>query len=119
MLEISIGTSSALWWCFSWRYPYNPKEIPTYIDYHGKKLGGFYLRTAQALHPYEQSQRYAGPAMVIAGIKDEIVDPMYAKKYNTIYANSSLKLIKDGNHSFTDPYQQVVTKTTVDFLGKN
>ena len=98
---------------------YDPKHIPTYVDYHGKRLDGFYLCIAQALHIYEQAGRYAGPVMVIAGTKDEIVDPMYAKKYNTIYANSSLKLIKDGNHSFTGPYQQVAAKTAVDFLTKN
>ena len=98
---------------------YDPKHIPAYVDYHGKRLGGFYLRTAQALHIYEQAGRYAGPVMVIAGTKDEIVDPMYAKKYNTIYANSSLKLIEGGDHSFTGPYQQTAAKTAVNFLSKN
>ena len=98
---------------------YDPKHIPTYVDYHGKRLGGFYLRTAQALHIYEQSQRYAGPVVVIAGTKDEIVDPMYAKKYNTIYANSHLKMIKDADHSFTGPYKKIAAQIASDFLSKN
>ncbi|QNQ80460.1 alpha/beta hydrolase [Lactobacillus sp. PV034] len=97
---------------------YDPKHIPTYVDYHGKKLGGFYLRTAQALHIYEQAQRYAGPVIVIAGTNDKTVDPMYAKKYNTIYANSRLELINGGDHRFNPPYQEVGAKIATDFLSK-
>lgn len=97
---------------------YDPKHIPTYIDYHGKRLGGFYLRTAQALHIYEQAQRYAGPVMVIAGTDDQVVDPMYAKKYNTLYANSRLELIKGGDHSFNPPYQKIGAKIASEFLSK-
>lgn len=95
---------------------YDPKHIPTAVPFRDKKLGGFYLRIAQALPIYQLSQRYAGPAVVIAGTNDQVVNPMYAKKYNTLYADSKLELIKDADHSFTGPYKDIAAKFASEFL---
>lgn len=58
---------------------YNPDRIPATVPFGDKKLGGFYLRTAQVLPIYEVSERFTGPVSVIVGTNDQVVDPKYAK----------------------------------------
>lgn len=95
---------------------YDPKHIPLTVPFRDKKLGGFYLRIAQALPIYQLSQRYAGSVMVIAGTNDQVVNPMYAKKYNTLYADSKLEMIDGADHSFTGKYKDIAAKFASDFL---
>lgn len=97
---------------------YDPKHIPAVVPFRDKELGGFYLRVAQALPIYQVSGRYAGPVRVIAGTHDEIVNPMYAKKYHTIYANSDLQMIPNADHSFTGQYKAPAARLASDFLEK-
>lgn len=99
---------------------YNPDHIPDLVplvgDKSGKKLGGFYLRTAQILPIYQVAQRFRGPVCIIAGSNDQVVDPKYAKKYNQIYAKSELKLLPEADHSFTGQYKLQAAKIVSDFL---
>lgn len=95
---------------------YNPDHIPMTVPFHGKKLGGFYLRTAQVLPIYEVSSKFTGPVSIIAGTDDQIVDPKYAKKYDEVYNNSQLHMIKDADHKFSGKYQDIAANLASDFL---
>lgn len=95
---------------------YNPEHIPAVVPLGDKKLGGFYLRTAQVLPIYEVSAKYTGPVSVIAGTNDQVVDPKYAKKYDEVYANSELHMIPDADHSFTGPYKDQAANLAAEFL---
>lgn len=95
---------------------YNPDHIPTTVPFKNKKLGGFYLRTAQVLPIYEISQRYSGPASIIVGSNDQVVDPKYAKKYDEVYENSELHVIDGGDHSFTNEFKDQAAKLAADFV---
>ncbi|AEG41074.1 alpha/beta hydrolase [Lactobacillus kefiranofaciens] len=95
---------------------YNPDHIPAAVPFRNKKLGGFYLRTAQVLPIYEISQRFTGPVSVIAGTNDQTVDPKYAKKYDEVYENSELHLLDGGDHRFTGKYQAMGADLTAQFL---
>lgn len=95
---------------------YNPDRIPANVPFGNKKLGGFYLRTAQVLPIYEIAQRYTGPASIIVGSKDEVVDPKYSKKYDEVYANSELHLIENADHSFTNEYKDQAAQLAADFV---
>lgn len=81
-----------------------------------KKLGGFYLRTAQVLPIYEVSERFTGPVSVIVGTNDQVVDPKYAKKYDEVYANSEMHTIENADHSFTGQYKDEAADLTAQFL---
>ncbi|WP_297951025.1 alpha/beta fold hydrolase [uncultured Lactobacillus sp.] len=99
---------------------YDPNHIPPVVPLVGKKLGmklgGFYLRTAQVLPIYEVAQRFTGPASVIYGTNDEVVDPKYAKKYHEVYENSELHAIENADHSFTGQYQTPAADLAAEFL---
>lgn len=95
---------------------YNPNHIPANVPFGDKKLGGFYLRTAQVLPIYEIAQRYTGPASVIVGSNDEVVDPKYSKKYDEVYANSELHIINGADHSFTGEYKDQAAQLAADFV---
>ncbi len=99
---------------------YNPDHVPDLVplvgNKMGKKLGGFYIRTAQVLPIYEVSQRYSGPVSIIVGSKDKVVDPKYSKKYDEVYSNSQLHVIENGDHSFTGEYLFKAAKLASDFV---
>ena len=95
---------------------YDPNHIPTVIPVNGKKIGGFYIRTAQVLPIYEISRRFNKEVLIITGSNDKVVDPKYSKKYDEIYDNSKLHIIKDADHSFTGKYKNIAAKTVSDFL---
>lgn len=99
---------------------YNPDHVPDLIplvgNKMGKKLGGFYIRTAQVLPIYEISQRFHGPVSIIVGSNDEVVDPKYSKKYDQIYNNSKLNVIEQADHSFTGQYKDQAAKLASDFV---
>lgn len=95
---------------------YNPDRIPATVPFGDKKLGGFYLRTAQFLPIYEVSERFTGPVSVIVGTNDQVVDPKYAKKYDEVYANSEMHTIENADHSFTGQYKDEAADLTAQFL---
>ena len=95
---------------------YDPNHIPNTVPFHDKKLGGFYLRTAQVLPIYEISKRFTNPVSIIVGSNDEIVNPKYSKKYHQVYQNSELNLIDGADHSFTHEYQAKAARLAADFV---
>lgn len=99
---------------------YDPHHIPNTVPLVGNKIGmkvgGFYLRTAQVLPIYEVSSRFTGPVSIIDGTNDQVVDPKYSKKYNEVYQNSELHMIKDADHRFSGEYKDIAAKLASDFL---
>lgn len=95
---------------------YDPNHIPATVPFGDKKLGGFYLRTAQILPIYEVSQRYNGPVSIIVGSNDEVVDPKYSKKYDEVYSNSELHIIEGSDHSFTGEFKEQAAQLASDFV---
>lgn len=99
---------------------YDPNHIPPLVPLVGQKLGmkvgGFYLRTAQILPIYEVSARFTRPVSIIAGTNDQVVDPKYAKKYDEIYQNSKLQLIKEADHRFSGDFKNKAANLTAEFL---
>lgn len=95
---------------------FNPHRIPDMLLLHGQELGGFYLRSARHLPIYETAADFTGPVNIIQGTNDQVVPQKYAEKYEQIYANSKLHLIKNADHRFSDAYQDQAVKLTSDFL---
>lgn len=95
---------------------YDPHHIPDQIRLGKYTVGGLYLRTAQVLPIYEVSQQFTGPVCLVAGTNDQVVDPAASKKYNEIYKNSNLHLLKDADHGFTGQYQEQALTFMSNFL---
>ncbi|MCT3385346.1 alpha/beta hydrolase [Lactobacillus johnsonii] len=95
---------------------YNPDHIPDRLPFKDLTLGGFYLRIAQQLPIYEVSAQFTKPVCLIHGTDDTVVSPNASKKYDQIYQNSTLHLIKGADHCFSDNYQKNAVNLTADFL---
>ena len=99
---------------------YDPNHVPDVIPLVGNKtglkIGGFYIRTAQVLPIYEVAERYTGPASIIVGSDDQVVDPKYSKKYDAVYQNSELHIIDGADHRFSDQYKDQAAKLASDFV---
>lgn len=98
---------------------YNPDHIPDRLPFKDLTLGGFYLRIAQQLPIYEVSAQFTKPVCLIHGTDDTVVSPNASKKYDQIYQNSTLHLIKGADHCFSDSYQKNAVNLTTDFLQNN
>lgn len=95
---------------------YDPHHIPDQIRLYGFKIGGFYLRTAQVLPIYEVSQRYTGPVAIITGTADQVVDPVFSKKYDEVYDDAQLHLIDGADHSLSGEARDTAVGLAADFL---
>lgn len=80
---------------------YDPQNIPDKLPIKkGLTLGGFYLRTAQMLPIYEIAKKYQGPVCLLHGLEDRVVNNIASKRYDAIYNNDQLHLLKDADHGF-------------------
>ena len=65
---------------------------------------------------YEVAQRYTGPASIIVGSDDQVVDPKYSKKYDEVYQNSELHILNGADHRFSNQYKDPAAKLASDFV---
>lgn len=80
---------------------YDPITPPEYVELpSGIKIGRDYIVTAQTLPIYDTALQYQGPVLMLHGTSDIIVPYTYSLRYNDIYQNGSLRLIKGVDHSF-------------------
>lgn len=85
---------------------YDPMHIPATVNVQGHMVSGAYFRTAQLMPIYETAQHYDGPTLIIAGDKDQIVDPATSQKYNTIMPDSTFYLLDGAAHDLSGDSNQ-------------
>ena len=96
---------------------YDPDHIPEKLPLNTTHvLGGFYLRTAQALPIYETAQRFTGPVCLIHGTNDQVVSDTATKRYHASYSQSDLHLIPGASHGLDGAARQSVLALTTKFL---
>lgn len=91
----------------------NPPE--SIAIYSGLEVGREYVKTAQKLPIYDTARRYQGPVLMLHGTADIIVPYTYSLRYNEIYSNGSLRLLKGFDHPFSG-HERDVAKIVTDFL---
>ena len=80
---------------------YNSLDPPAFVPLDsGLKLGRDYIVTAQTLPIYNTASGYQGPVLMIHGTSDIVVPYTYSLRYNDIYRNGSVRLIKGVDHIF-------------------
>lgn len=99
---------------------YDSEHIPDQVVVDGWTVGGKYFRIAQLLPIYETAARYDGPVLLVHGLADKVVDYFASVKYDKIYQNSELHLIKGAGHRlFGDGGQRAETLQLIsDFICK-
>lgn len=96
---------------------YDTQHIPDTVCVGGEHVvGGHYFRIAKLLPIYEVTGNYQGPALVIHGIHDAVVDASAAVRYQECLKNCRLELMEGIDHGLQgDEYAQVL-ETVVGFL---
>ncbi len=79
---------------------FDPNNIPESISVFNHTVGHDYLATCQNLNIYENAANYQGPVCIIHGIADQVVPYSYSEKYDVMYNNSILHLMKGESHLF-------------------
>lgn len=91
---------------------YDPNHVPDKLlvrPDEGLSVGGAYLRSAQVLPIYEVAQRYHGPVTIIHGDHDVVVNIKASKRYEAVYENATLHVLKNADHSFINASREAVT----------
>ena len=94
---------------------YDPANPPERLRVLFHTVGRNYFTVAQKLPIFETSARYTGPVLLIHGKEDKIVPYSYSEKYQSVYPDSSLRLLEGENH-FLSKRRKEVVQTSVQFL---
>jgi hypothetical protein len=94
---------------------YDPANPPERLRVLFHTVGRDYFTVAQKLPIFETSARYTGPVLLIHGKEDKIVPYSYSEKYQSVYPDSSLRLLDGENHILSKRRKEVV-QTSVQFL---
>lgn len=76
----------------------NPKNPPETINVYGFKMGREYILSAQTLPIKEESSWYTGPVCLLQGTWDPIVPISCSERYQKLYTNSVLHIIRGTDH---------------------
>lgn len=97
---------------------YDPAHPPEYVNVFFHKLGRKFILEAQQYPIFETSARYTGKVLLIHGAKDKIVPLSYSEKYDSLYADSALKVLQNEGH-FLEKDKKTVIGLAVSFLKDN
>lgn len=90
-------------------FKFDPWNPPDYIPIgNNRRLGKNYIESMRDLPIYQTARKYYGPALILNGLKDNIVPYTYAMRYNEVMPMAELRLIKDENHMFSKSREQTV-----------
>lgn len=81
-------------------------------------FGKVFIEDAIGIDIYGEAKKYTGPVLILQGDKDRVVPKNYSEKYNEVYDNSNLKIIKNGEHIFSGEQLEEVISLTSEFLVK-
>lgn len=97
---------------------YDAAHIPdtVAIDGGAHVVGGQYFRIAQTLPIYEVSARFAGPALTVHGLADEIVDPEASRRYGAALPDCTVRLYPRLDHGIEGADHDAAVAEVVRFL---
>jgi pimeloyl-ACP methyl ester carboxylesterase len=98
---------------------YDTEHIPDVVSINPGFLdvGGQYYRIAKHLPIYEVTKAFKGPALVIHGMQDTLVDPVAAKRYHETLPDCRLGLYEQLDHGIFGLDQAEALNRIINFLG--
>lgn len=94
----------------------NPPETLTFSD--GLTIGRRFITEAADIDIYEIARGFQKKVLILQGDMDPIVSLDYAKRYLSIYEDSSLKLIPGAGHGFWGREEEQIHDLTVGYFAK-
>lgn len=94
---------------------FDPENIPEIIDAVVMKLGRRFAADVIDMDSFAELKPYSGPVLIVHGTADQAVPVEYSKRLDEIYANSTLVLIENGDHGFTEEQDVIAIEKLVKF----
>ena len=81
-------------------HPFEELRAKGRFDIGGQALGGAFIEGMKGYDPYAGLSRFKGPVFCHHGMRDEVVDPEYSRRYCDAAAKATLTTYPDVGHTF-------------------
>ena len=97
---------------------FDPENIPEIVEVWGSGLSKEYFVTARELDTFKTISAYHGPACVLLGERDRLVEMNLADKINAALPQAELHIIPRGDHLFSRGIRQKAVDIALEFLSR-
>ena len=97
---------------------FDPENIPEIVEVWGSGLSKKYFVTARELDTFKTISAYHGPACVLLGERDRLVEMNLADKINAALPQAELHIIPRGDHLFSRGIRQKAVDIALEFLSR-
>lgn len=97
---------------------FDPENIPEIVEVWGSGLSKKYFVTARELDTFKTISAYHGPACVLLGERDRLVEMNLADKINAALPQAELHIIPRGDHLFSREIRQKAVDIALEFLSR-
>lgn len=97
---------------------FDPENIPEIVEVWGSGLSKDYFVTARELDTFKTISAYHGPACVLLGERDRLVEMNLADKINAALPQAELHIIPRGDHLFSRRIRQKAVDIALEFLSR-
>lgn len=97
---------------------FDPENIPEIVEVWGSGLSKKYFVTARELDTFKTISAYHGPACVLLGERDRLVEMNLADKVNAALPQAELHIIPRGDHLFSRGIRQKAVDIALKFLSR-
>lgn len=96
---------------------FDPVDIPESVEVWGSKLSRNYFLTARSLDTFSTISHYRGPACILMGERDRIVEMDLSGRLLAALPQAEMHMIKHGDHLFSRVSRLRATEIALGFLG--
>ena len=97
---------------------FDPENIPEIVEVWGSGLSKDYFVTARELDTFNTISACHGPACVLLGERDRLVEMNLADKINAALPQAELHIIPRGDHLFSRGIRQKAVDIALEFLSR-
>ena len=97
---------------------FDPENIPEIVEVWGSGLSKKYFVTARERDAFKTISAYHGPACVLLGERDRLVEMNLADKINAALPQAELHIIPRGDHLFSRGIRQKAVDIALEFLSR-
>ncbi len=97
---------------------FDPVNVPEEVEVWGASLSRAYFLTARGLDTFDTISHYHGPACVLMGERDRIVELNLADRITGALPQAEMHIIPRGDHLFSRNSRLRATDVAIDFLAR-
>lgn len=97
---------------------FDPSEVPDSVELWDSVIGKDYILDGQTLDIYERASKYTGPACIIHGDEDVLIDHEYGRRFHEVIKGSQFHLLRNGDHHFIRT-KKLASEIVISFFDSN